>query len=87
MEEGSGCAHGFFILPIFLILLFRDSELLTKYIDKKLERPTMQITKAEFLKGDGDDIDEGQFLTRIKDLGQAKNFDAIEEKLKSVQKK
>lgn len=74
-------------LLIFAAIKTRNSELLTVYIDKKLERPTMQITKAEYLKADKDEINEVEFLIKVKDFGQQNKFDEIEDMLKSVQKK
>jgi hypothetical protein len=74
-------------LLIFAAIKTRNSELLTKYIDKKLERPTMQITQAEYLKADKDEIDEVEFLIKVKDFGQQNKFDDIDDMLKSVQKK
>jgi long-subunit acyl-CoA synthetase (AMP-forming) len=74
-------------LLIFAAIKTRNSELLALYIDKKLKRPTMQITRAEYLKADKDEIDEVEFLGKVKDFGQENKFDEIEEILKSVQKK
>jgi hypothetical protein len=74
-------------LLIFAAIKTRNSELLTIYIDEKLKRPTMQITKAEYLKADKNEIDEVEFLGKVKDLGLENRFDEIEEILKSVHKK
>ena len=74
-------------LLILAAIKTRSADLLKKYIDKKLERPSMQITKAEFLKGDKEEIDETLFLTKVKDLANDNKFEDIEELLKSVQKK
>lgn len=74
-------------LLIFAAIKTKNSELLTLYIDKKLKWPPMQITKAEYLKADRDEIDEIEFLNKVKDLGRENKFAEIEEMLKSVQKK
>jgi len=74
-------------LLIFAAIKTRNSELLTVYIDKKLERPTTQITKAEYLKADKNEINEVEFLSKLKDFGLQNRFDDIEEILKGVQKK
>ncbi len=74
-------------LLIFAAIKTRNPELLTVYIDNKLKRPIMQITKAEYLKADKDEIDEVGFLNKVKGFGKENKFDEIEEMLKSVQKK
>lgn len=74
-------------LLIYAAIKTGNSKLLSEYIDRKLERPTMQISKAEFLKPGVDDIDEVGLLTRIKELGQQNKFEDIEELLKRFEKK
>jgi hypothetical protein len=74
-------------LLIFAAIKTRNSDLLSSYIDKKLKRSTMQITKAEYLTPVKEEIDEVIFLTKVKDLGLESKFDEIDEMLKSVQKK
>jgi len=87
IEPKDGGLDNKYELLIFAAIKTRNSELLIVYIDKKLERPTMQITKAEYLKADKDEINEIEFLSKVKELGQQNKFDDIEEMLKSVQKK
>ncbi len=56
-------------LLIYAAIKTGNSKLLSQYIDKKLERPTMNISKAEYLKPEKDEISEVEFLTKIKELG------------------
>jgi hypothetical protein len=72
---------------IFAAIKTRNSALLTKYVDKKLFRPTMRITKAEFLKAEKREIDEVEFLQEIRELGKSSRFADIEEILKGLQEK
>ncbi|MGB4974813.1 MAG: hypothetical protein WBO32_19245, partial [Cyclobacteriaceae bacterium] len=74
-------------LLIYAAIKTRNSDLLTVYIDKKLERTTKQITNSEYLKEEKDEIDEVDFLVKVKGFGQKNKFDDIDEMLKSVLKK
>jgi hypothetical protein len=74
-------------LLIYAAIKTGNSKLLSQYIDKKLERPTMHISKAEYLKPKKDEISEVEFLTKIKELGQLNRFEDIGEMLKRFEKK
>jgi hypothetical protein len=70
-------------LLIYGAIKTRNSELLEKYLTQKLERPTMQITKTEFLKPDTKEVNETDLLKKILDYGKQKKFEDIEGLLKS----
>ncbi|MBZ0246084.1 MAG: hypothetical protein K8H85_09075 [Cyclobacteriaceae bacterium] len=74
-------------LLIYAAIKTRNSHLLAVYIDKKLERTTIQIANSEYLEEEKDEIDEVDFLGKVKRFGQENKFDDIEEMLKSVLKK
>jgi hypothetical protein len=77
--------HNKYELLIYAAIKTRNAELLSEYIDRKLARPTMQISKAEFLKPDKDGLNEVEFLTKIKELGLQSKFEDIGEMLKKFE--
>jgi len=54
------------------------------YIDKKLGRPVMQISKSEYLKPAKQQVDEVDFLTKIKKLVRYNDFDGIETQIHNL---
>lgn len=71
-------------LLIYAAIKTQNKELLQCYLEQKLNRPTMQISQSEFLKPDNKEINEYAFLQRIKQLGEAGDFERIENEIKRV---
>ncbi|MBE9462191.1 hypothetical protein ACFP1I_13210 [Dyadobacter subterraneus] len=65
-------------LLIYAAIRTKNKTLLDFYIDKKLSRPVMQISKSEYLKPENRQIDEVEFLSKIKKLAYENDFDGIE---------
>jgi hypothetical protein len=71
-------------LLIYAAIKTGNFDLLEKYIDKKLQMPTMQITRAEFLKPDKNEINEVEFLNKIRDFGKQRKLQEIDDLIKSL---
>jgi len=68
-------------LLIYAALKTKDKCLLSFYLDKKMSRPTMQITKSEYLKLDNNEVNEGELLQNLKSLAATSDFAGIEEEI------
>lgn len=71
-------------LLIYAAIKTKNKSLLNLYLDKKLSRPVMQITKSEFLKPANQEINETEFLQHIKVLAQTDQFERIEKEIETV---
>ena len=65
-------------LLIYAAIKTKNKELIDFYINKKLVRPVMRISKSEYLKPTNQQVDEVDFLTKIKKLARENDFDNIE---------
>jgi hypothetical protein len=71
-------------LLIYAAIKMQNKTLFNFYIDKKLSRPVMHISKCEYLKPDIPEINEVAFLQRIKELAHTSDFESIENEIKKV---
>ena len=71
-------------LLIYAAIKTKNKALLNYYLDKKLERPVMQISQSEFLKPSGQEIDESEFLKKIKLFALEGDFENIENAIKKL---
>ncbi|WP_138480580.1 hypothetical protein [Dyadobacter bucti] len=68
-------------LLIYAAIRTRNLSLLLFYLDVKLRSPAMRITRSEFQKPDGRDIDQVAFLETIRGYAQAGDFENIEKEI------
>ena len=73
-------------LLIYAAIRTNNKFLLLEYLDKKISRPGMLISQSEFLKPDEREINEVDFLQRIKVLAQNGDFAGIENEIELVVK-
>lgn len=71
-------------LLIYAAIRTRNKSLLLEYLDKKISRPVMLISQSEYLKPDDKEINEVDFLQRIKTHAQNGDFIAIEKEIEFV---
>lgn len=71
-------------LLIYAAIRTKDKTLLDFYIDKKLSKPVMQISKSEYLKPENRQINEIDLLTKIKKLAHDNEFDRIEALISNI---
>jgi len=77
--------HNKYELLIYAAIKTRNTTLLNFYINKKLTGFTgLIITHSEYLKPDPKQINEIDFLNKIKLLGLTGDFDAIENEIRKV---
>ena len=68
-------------LLIYAAAKTKNKSLLNLYLDQKLSRPVMRISRSEYLKPDNKEIDEVAFLTRLKAFAVNGDFANIEREL------
>ena len=78
--KGAGLDNKYELL-IYAAIKTRNKSLLNLYLDKKLSRSVMQITRSEFLKPDKSKITEDNFLQSLKSLAIADDFGGIDKKI------
>lgn len=71
-------------LLIYAAIRTRNKSLLLEYLDKKISRPGMLVSQSEYLKPDDQEINEVDFLQRIKTLAQNGDFITIEKEIELV---
>lgn len=71
-------------LLIYASIKTRNRSLLLEYLDKKMSRPGMLVSQSEYLKPDDREINEIDFLHRIKTFAQNGDFEAIEKEIELV---
>ena len=71
-------------LLIYAAIKTKNKELIDFYINKKLVRPVMRISKSEYLKPTNQQVDEVDFLTKIKKLARENDFDSIETQIHNL---
>lgn len=74
-------------LLIYAAIRTKNKSLLLAYLDKKISRPVMRITKSEYIKSNNQEIDEKEFLEKIKTFAQIGNYSSIETEIASIVKK
>ncbi len=73
-------------LLIYAAIRTNKKELLLSYLDKKIDRPVMGISKSEYLKPDKNEINELDFLQHIKTFAQNGDFESIEKRIQTLEK-
>ena len=73
-------------LLIYAAIRTNKKELLLSYLDKKIDRPVMGISKSEYLKPDKNEINELDFLQDIKTFAQNGDFESIEKRIQILEK-
>jgi len=73
-------------LLIYAAIRTKNKSLLISYLDKKISTPVMQITQSELLKPDPLEINESDFLKRIKTFAEEGDFASIEDEIASISK-
>jgi hypothetical protein len=71
-------------LLIYAAIKTKKKDLLNQYLDKKINRPVMEITQSEYLKPDNKEIDEKLFLDRIKSFALTGDFINIENEIAAI---
>ena len=73
-------------LLIYAAIRTNKKELLLSYLDKRIDRPVMGISKSEYLKPDKNEINELYFLQAIKTFAQNGDFESIEKRIQTLEK-
>jgi hypothetical protein len=71
-------------LLIYAAIRTKNKSLLNQYLDNKMSRPVMQISKSEFLKPNDKEIDESNFLQSIKSFALTGDFTSIENEIAAL---